>query len=113
MNIGDKLPDARMRRHGNAHGYNFNSRARQICRDDFNDFDLIIVMDRENYRTVTSMALTQEAKAKVVMMADYLRHHNNQSTVPDPYYGGDRDFEFVIELLEDACQGLFDDLKQA
>ena len=108
-----QLPDARMRRHGNAHGYNFNSRARQICREDFNDFDLIIVMDRENYRTVTSMALTQEAKAKVVMMADYLRHHNNQSTVPDPYYGGDRDFEFVIELLEDACQGLFDDLKQA
>ena len=102
-----------MRRHGNAHGYNFNSRARQICREDFNDFDLIIVMDRENYRTVTSMALTQEAKAKGVMMADYLRHHNNQSTVPDPYYGGDKDFEFVIELLEDACQGLFDDLKQA
>ena len=39
-----QLPDARMRRHGNAHGYNFNSRARQICREDFNDFDLIIVM---------------------------------------------------------------------
>ena len=108
-----ELPDSRMRRHGAAHGYNFNSRARQISRKDFNDFDLIIVMDRENYRTVTSMALSQEAKAKVVMMADYLRHHNNQSTVPDPYYGGDRDFEFVIELLEDACQGLFDDLKQA
>ena len=108
-----QLPDARMRRHGNAHGYNFNSRARQICREDFNDFDLIIVMDRENYRTVTSMALSQEAKAKVVMMADYLRHHNNQSTVPDPYYGGDRDFEFVIELLEDARPALFDDFKQA
>ena len=104
-----QLPDARMRRHGNAHGYNFNSRARQICREDFNDFDLIIVMDRENYRTVTSMALSQEAKAKVVMMADYLRHHNNQSTVPDAYYGGARDFELVIELPEDACQGLFDD----
>ena len=37
-----ELPDSRMRRHGAAHGYNFNSRARQISRKDFNDFDLIV-----------------------------------------------------------------------
>ena len=113
--VGDwhvgQLPDSRMRRHGNAHGYNFRSRARQICREDFNLFDLIIVMDSANYRAVTSMAPSADAKAKVVMMANYLRHHSNQSSIPDPYYGDDRDFEYVIELLEDACQGLFEDIR--
>jgi protein-tyrosine phosphatase len=43
-------------------------------------------------------------------MSDYLRHHPGQQTVPDPYYGDDRDFEFAVELLEDACEGLLDEL---
>lgn len=106
-----QLPDSRMRRHGSRHGYDFNSRARQISAADFSRFDLIIVMDGDNYRAVTSLAPSPEAKAKVVMMADYLRHHKHQPTIPDPYYGGDSDFEFVIELLEDACAGLFESLR--
>ena len=40
------------------------------------------------------------------MMADFATHHPGHTVVPDPYYGGDRGFELVIELLEDACQGL-------
>ena len=102
-----ELPDSRMRRHGAAHGYNFNSRARQISRKDFNDFDLIVVMDHDNYRAVSSLAPTDKAMDKVVMMADYLRHHPEATTVPDPYYGGDKGFELVIELLEDACRQLY------
>jgi protein-tyrosine phosphatase len=43
-------------------------------------------------------------------MSDYLRHHPGQKTVPDPYYGDTRDFEFALELLEDACEGLLDEL---
>ena len=96
-----------MRRHGAAHGYNFNSRARQISRKDFNDFDLIVVMDNDNYRAVSSLAPSGKSKEKVVMMADYLRHHPEATTVPDPYYGGDKGFELVIELLEDACRQLY------
>ena len=41
-------------------------------------------------------------------MTDFLSHHPNAAVVPDPYYGGDADFEWVIELLEDACQGLLE-----
>ena len=41
-------------------------------------------------------------------MADYLCHHPSQATIPDPYYGVERDFELVIELLEDACEGLLE-----
>ena len=73
-------------------------------------FDRIIVMDNENYRTVTSLAPDKAYINKVEMMANYLRHHKGQTTVPDPYYGNDSDFEFVIELLEDACEGLIDEI---
>ena len=102
-----ELPDSRMRRHGSAHGYTFNSRARQICRQDFKDFDQIVVMDHDNYRAVSSLAPSEKDMEKVVRMADFLRHHPEATTVPDPYYGGDKGFELVIELLEDACRELY------
>ena len=105
-----QLPDSRMRRHGQDHGYRFDHRARQISKDDFTRFDRIIVMDNDNYRAVSSLAPDKSYLDKVEMIARYLRHHKGQTTVPDPYYGNDRDFEFVIELLEDACEGIIDDI---
>ena len=105
-----QLPDSRMRRHGHNHGYRFDHRARQISKDDFTCFDRIFVMDNENYRTVTSLAPDKSYINKVEMIAHYLRHHKGQATVPDPYYGNDSDFEFVIELLEDACEGIIDNI---
>ena len=105
-----QLPDRRMRNHGQSHGYTFDSRARQFSRADFNRFDTIVTMDNDNYRAVTVLAATAEDKANVVRMADYLTGHPHHTTVPDPYYGGDKDFELVIELLEDACQGLYESL---
>ena len=105
-----QLPDARMRRHGARHGYNFDSRARQFSASDFDRFDLIVGMDKENIYDLLQQARTDSDRQKVVCMADYLRHHPHQQTVPDPYYGNDRDFELVIELLEDACEGLLDEM---
>jgi len=105
--IGD-LPDPRMRRCGARHGYHFNSRARQFSSADFDHFDLIIGMDQENLRAIRAKARSKEDEQKIRLMADYLRHHPNHPTIPDPYYGSDRDFELVIDLLEDACEGLLD-----
>lgn len=102
-----QLPDRRMRGHGARHGYDFCSRARQFSCSDFGRFDLIVTMDDENYHDIVSMATSPEECRKVVHMTDYLTRHPGQQTIPDPYYGGDRDFELVITLLEDACQGLF------
>ena len=107
-----QLPDSRMRKCGAAHGYRFDSHARQFQRSDFHRFDTIVVMDNENYRAITSMASTQADKDKVVRMADFLTEHREYTTVPDPYYGDESDFELVITLLEDACQGLLDELNQ-
>lgn len=104
--IGD-LPDPRMRRCGARHGYTFDSRARQLTSDDFARFDYIIGMDYDNLRDIKAKARSAEDEKKVLLMADFLRHHDS-ATIPDPYYGGDRDFDHVVELLEDACETLLD-----
>ena len=105
-----QLPDSRMRKCGAEHGYNFNSHAHQFQKSDFSKFETIVVMDNENYRAITSMASSQADKDKVVRMADFLTHHREYTTVPDPYYGDYSDFELVITLLEDACQGLLESI---
>lgn len=105
-----QLPDSRMRKCGAEHGYNFNSHARQFQKSDFARFETIVVMDNENYRAITSMASSESDRKKVVRMADFLAHHREYTTVPDPYYGDYSDFELVITLLEDACQELLDSI---
>ena len=67
-------------------------------------------MDHENYHDVARQAHSEADLQKIIRMSDYLRHHPGQQTVPDPYYGGERDFEFAVELLEDACEGLLEAL---
>lgn len=103
-----QLPDIRMRRCGAAHGYCFDSHARQFDKSDFAKFDYIVVMDYDNYRAITRMASCNEDKEKVLCMTDFLRQHRDYTTVPDPYYGDEKDFELVITLLEDAIGGLIE-----
>lgn len=101
-----QLPDERMRRHGRKRGYRIDHRARQFSvRRDFPYYDAIYVMDEENYRVVTSRAESEEEKSKVCRLSDYLTEHR-AATVPDPYYGGPEDFEYALDLIEDACGGL-------
>ena len=107
-----QLPDIRMRRHGAAHGYTFDSRARQFSEKDFNRFDYIVTMDAENHSAIVSKASTETERQKVVRMSQFLREHPGIQSVPDPYYGGDNGFELVIELLEDACDGLIEYIEQ-
>lgn len=110
--IGDwhvgQLPDVRMRRHGSARGYNFDSRARQFVVDDFDKFDYIFVMDNANYKALKSKSRNGADMDKVYMTGNFLKHHPHDNYVPDPYYGGDEDFELAIDLLEDACESIAD-----
>ena len=108
--VGD-LPDARMRVHGSRRGYDFCSRARQIKRADFDRFDLIIVMDDDNYDHVCSLARNEDDRAKVHLMTEYLNRFKGRRSVPDPYYGGDAGFELVLDLLEDGCERLIELIK--
>lgn len=102
-----QLPDSRMRRHGARRGLQVDHIARQFdARKDFARFDYIVVMDEENYRTICGKAPDEAAKQKVIRMADYFTAHPHAHDVPDPYYGGERDFELALDLIEDGCRGL-------
>lgn len=101
-----ELPDARMRMHGEKRGYDFNSRSRKISSSDLNQFDYIIVMDNNHHKNVKSLASTPEEAKKIHMMTDFSRQITGHKHVPDPYYGESDGFELVMDLLEDACEGL-------
>ena len=78
-----ELPDSRMRAHAARRGYQLVHRSRPVRTEDFYNFDLIIGMDDRNI-----------------------------DDVPDPYYGGAEGFEYVLDVLEDACAGLLTSLTQ-
>ncbi|WP_352422441.1 low molecular weight protein-tyrosine-phosphatase [Proteiniphilum sp.] len=107
-----ELPDERMRLHGERRGYNFDSPARKFRKSDFDDFDYILVMDRQNFSTVRSLATGKEQTDKIHMMTEFSRQYTHHDHVPDPYYGGTSGFELVLDLLEDACEGLLQAIKR-
>lgn len=106
------LPDSRMRSAAARRGYHLTHRARQIREEDFARFDRIIVMDDMNYETLHRLAPSRASAQKIYRMTDFCRHHPDWSYVPDPYYEGHEGFELVLNLLEDACEGLLADLQR-
>jgi len=108
--IGD-LPDRRMRIHARHRGLELTHRCRQICASDFDDFDIIVGMDAQNLRNLHAMAPSPEAEEKIVAMADFFGLATRYDYVPDPYYEGAEGFELVLDLLQDACQNLYDALR--
>ncbi|MGL4908548.1 MAG: low molecular weight protein-tyrosine-phosphatase [Bacteroidales bacterium] len=99
--------DSRMRRHAQKRGYEIVHRSRPIVMEDFERFDLIIGMDEQNMRALQQLASSKGDFAKLSRMTDYCQHIDVKE-VPDPYYGGDEGFERVIDILEDACEGLLE-----
>ena len=101
--------DPRMKYHAKRHGYLLTHISRPVREIDFDLFDLIVSMDDSNWDRLHRLAPTAEAEAKIVRMTDYCQTHVIDH-VPDPYYGGAQGFENVIEILEDACEGLLEEL---
>lgn len=101
-----ELPDSRMRRHGALRGYDFSSRARQVCSADFSRFDLIIVMDDDNYRDIRQFAPSVADMSKVHLISEFFERYKQCDSVPDPYYSGDAAFQHALDLLEDACANI-------
>jgi len=99
--------DPRMRETAARRGYNLESRARQVRPEDFQKFDHIIAMDEANLADLESLRARASGKACLALMCQYCRHHGERE-VPDPYYGGASGFDHVLDLLEDACDGLFE-----
>ena len=98
-------PDSRMRKAAKDRGLTFVGSARQFQAQDLQEFDLILAMDRDNYRNILALDKQGKFADKVKMMCDYCQSHADKE-VPDPYFGGAGGFSYVIDLLFDACDGL-------
>jgi protein-tyrosine phosphatase len=86
-------------------GIKLRGQARQFHKSDFQNFDLILAMDQDNYENILALDLTKQYHHKVHLMCDFCSRHSLKE-VPDPYYGGQEGFNQVIDLLIDACEGL-------
>ena len=80
-----------------------NQRARQFTSNDFDDFDKIYAMDNDNYSKIISLATNQDQIDKVDLILNEV-YPNQFKSVPDPYYGGEKGFENIYNLLEKACE---------
>jgi protein-tyrosine phosphatase len=100
-------PDERAAAAARRRGYDLDGQtARQVRPDDFRRFDLLVAMDRGHYKRLRAMAPDEDARARVVMMSAFASRADGPADVPDPYYGGGDGFERVLDMLEDAADGL-------
>ncbi|MDJ0600354.1 MAG: low molecular weight protein-tyrosine-phosphatase [Crocosphaera sp.] len=102
-------PDRRMQAAAARRGIKLVGQARQFAPSDFETFDLILAMDRSNYRDIVRLDRENRYEDKVRLMCDFASQHRDRE-VPDPYYGGEAGFDHVINLLLDACDGLLEDV---
>ena len=80
-----------------------DQRARQFQKEDLNTFDLILTMDKSNYREIQRFAKTDEQRSKIHLIMNFSRPDSDLE-VPDPYY--DNRFQLVYDLLDEACEAV-------
>ncbi len=104
--------DARSINHAEMRGYKLTSVSRQIRSNDFFEFDLILTMDNSNFDKVLKLGQDLGADLdKVKKFTSYCRVHDIEE-VPDPYFRGHDGFEHVLDILEDGCQVLIEEIKE-
>ncbi|MGI8801857.1 MAG: low molecular weight protein-tyrosine-phosphatase [Solirubrobacteraceae bacterium] len=107
-------PDPRAAAAAAERGYTLTGKGRQVRARDFEDFDLILAMDRYNRSELLGMAPGRAAQAKVRLLREFDPASAGavDLDVPDPYSGGARGFAESFELIEAACRGLLDSLRE-
>lgn len=124
-NLGDKVevdsagthgyhvgeaPDSRTQRAAAVRGYNLSQlRARKVARQDLDYFDLVLAMDKNNLDNLQRLA-SPEQQEKIKLFMDFSKNFDDNE-VPDPYYGLGHGFDLVLDMVEDAAQGLIEDIK--
>lgn len=102
--IGE-APDRRAREAARRRGYDLSAlRARRVSVEDYARFDLVLAMDEHNLQLLKQQCPREHAHKLQLFLA--FGQNENVREVPDPYYGGAQGFEHVLDLIEDAAQGL-------
>ena len=105
-------PDARAQRHARDRGYDLSTlRARPLVSQDLQQFDWVLGMDDSHVEHLRELAAAQ-GRAKVSLLLQHSARFAAEREVPDPYYGPPAAFEHVLDLVEDACDGLVVQLSQ-
>lgn len=104
-------PDARTRRAARQRGYDMSAlRGRQVGREDFLRFDYVLAMDHANLSILRSLR-PERADNHLGLFLEFARSHAERE-VPDPYYGGAEGFERVLDMVEDAAEGLLSHIRE-
>ncbi len=107
--VGDP-PDRRMQEAALKRGISIRHRSRQLKVSDLDEHDLVLAMDRENYLDILSLALNDRQRKKAAMFRDY--DPEGPGDVADPYYGGRRGFELVMDMLVRTCEELVREIEE-
>ncbi len=108
--IGKKA-DSRMRIAAGRRDINILSRARQITNKDFDEFNYILAMDDSNFRNIQDLKnRTASAGFASIKKIQDFRSVFNEQEVPDPYFGGDEGFDYVLDILEDSVNGFLESI---
>lgn len=112
--VGERA-DPRSRAAAARRGYDLASRARQVSVDDFRRFDYLLAMDGTNLEELEaigrSLLRSGGPAPHVSLLRDFDPTAGAGAVVPDPYYGGERGFEDVLDICERACRGLLDHIQ--
>ena len=106
-----ELANSKSRQVAQHHGVSLMTRSRPFRPFDLDYFDLMLAMDRQNLRDMTSLATIESQRVKVRLMRDF--DPESGGDVPDPYYGGMDGFEDVFQILRRSCGTLLDHLEAA
>ena len=103
-------PDHRAQLAALARGYDLSSqRARKVIESDFRKFNYILAMDRQNYEDLSVMA-PPDTTSKIKLFLTFVPNID-KTEIPDPYYGGQKGFDHIIDLIEAASYGLLRDIQ--
>lgn len=105
-------PDGRATQAAAGRGIATRGLARQVTVADFERFDLLLAMDAQNLRDLRALAPDAEAAAKARLLREFDPASASDLDVPDPYYGGADGFDRVLDLVEAACAGLLEELRE-
>jgi protein-tyrosine phosphatase len=105
-----KPPDPRMQKAAQARSLTLSGTARMVTDEDFEKSVALLTMDDFNFSELSSLAPSSELTSKIKPFCSYVS--NNVTEVPDPYFGGAEGFETVLDLLEEGCTRLLDELER-
>jgi protein-tyrosine phosphatase len=102
-------PDSRMAAELAKRGYSVFGKSRRVRKEDLDDFDLILAMDEENLADLRQLDVGGGHSGKILPFVRYLKRMKAER-IPDPYYGDLGGFQHVVDLLEDGCVGLMEEI---